>query len=624
MSPSVFNELSENKLILIAMSKIVCDVARAMGINLEGSLSEICEKAGVNRTQVYECRDRLEQILAKAIMAGPGRPCQGVDAAGSAPSAEGWEVFRTVMCFRLEHPGAYVVNPGGKISYSDSFIRLILDLFDTWRGKQEEFCGLIQVPVSTLRSWQEQDTTEPYIMDTPKEIPEFPDTASPTFRQITEDYCGWQGKFGKFLGYEARRLHVSPGTVRNVLRLSGLLPVKSGKSPRYRGSTQRYQPGTMLITDGKNIEVSLSGSQSSTTYNWQGMIDQGTACHTAVVITTEESADGVVSAFEKSSALLGRPPLALLHDNKPIYEEKKLVEQVSATTEMIPATLNRPENKALIEGEFGKFEQAVGPIQLDDSSREKLIESAVREAVRAYCAAGNHAGRAEFGGKSRLEVLRDSCPDPEKDRKCIEQLAQQHRKKTLRDTLPTRQISRHLLDAGFEQFGLTGHDVTGRLRDWLAGSYTSEAIRLSLAIFSAEQAKGRLNNAMAYRYLVKVIQNKQVELDLNAIEISLLESAARERQYLLAMLEREYAAFEAENAQLEITSKGFLLSEHALAGSLFLERAYWKQKLRGLLAQNREIFTAVRNHVKRVFEFSRDDRLFLINDLIAWEYEICR
>ena len=49
---------------------------------------------------------------------------------------------------------------------------------------------------------------------------------------------------------------------------------------------------------------------------------------------------------------------------------------------MIPATLRRPENKAILEGGFGKFEQEVGRIHLDDSSEEDLKKSAIVEILR--------------------------------------------------------------------------------------------------------------------------------------------------------------------------------------------------------------------------------------------------
>ena len=149
------------------------------------------------------------------------------------------------------------------------------------------------------------------------------------------------------------------------------------------------------MTDGKTLEVVCTASGEISHYNWQGIVDQATACHTAVVITDNECAQGVRQADEESCVFLGRAPEALIHDNKPIHQEADLRETIEPRTRMIPATPGRPENKAVIEGEFGNFEQAVGRLSLDDSSIENLKRSAVNEAIRAYCAGINQAGRAE-------------------------------------------------------------------------------------------------------------------------------------------------------------------------------------------------------------------------------------
>ena len=223
---------------------------------------------------------------------------------------------------------------------------------------------------------------------------------------IVEDYAGWEGSLREFLRYEAKRLRLAPDAIRRVLAIAGMISSKPRKAPRYRGSTERQMPGAILVTDGKEVEVVSTASGEISHYNWQAMVDQATACHTAVVITDTECAQGVREAFEQSCDFLGRAPAALIHDNKPIHHEAALKEAIEPSTRMIPATPGRPENKAVIEGEFGKYEQAVGRLRLDDSSIENLKRSAVSEAARAYVAGINHAGRAEFEGKSRQQVLR--------------------------------------------------------------------------------------------------------------------------------------------------------------------------------------------------------------------------
>lgn len=72
------------------------------------------------------------------------------------------------------------------------------------------------------------------------------------------------------------------------------------------------------------------------------------------------------------------------------------------------------------------------------------------------------------------------CPDPEQDRRFIEQLHADYTRKQRVDVLSTRQASRLLLDEGFARFRITGLDPRGRIRQWLIGSgqKTSQKQRL--------------------------------------------------------------------------------------------------------------------------------------------------
>jgi len=312
-----------------------------------------------------------------------------------------------------------------------------------------------------------------------------------------------------------------------------------------------------------------------------------------------------------------------LHDNKPIHDDRKLREHIEKTTIMIPATPARGENKAGIEGEFGKFEQAVGTIFLDDSSEDRLKKTAVSEILRAYTAGINHAGRFEFDGKSRESVLRKTCPDVEKDRQFIEQLNADHTKKRRVDILPTKLASRALLDEGFKRFGIADRDSMGKLLEWLAGSFTPEAIRHGLAIFGTEQEKGRLQNKFAHRYLVKVIQNCQLEIDLRRQEELLREYAEVERPVWLQGLETEYIALVTECVDTSPENDlAFQLGDRAVFGGLIVQRAFWENKLKALLEKQRDRFTAVCSHIRRLFETTWENRFALISKLVAWEHQL--
>ena len=339
---------------IIAMHALVRDCAAESGLSLAGNLSEVCQQAEVNRTQVYEKKAQLGQLLGAVEVPGPGRPVKA--AVRPDEGCAGCALREQVLRYRLAHPGAMVAHSSGSTRYSDGFKRLILDLADGWAGDLERFCVQVEVPYRTLMNWQRQDRCEPYVPFSPRPVPALRRSVSAEVRQIVQDYARWEGSLRDFLGYEAARLQLAPTAIRRVLVITGLLPVKARKGPRYRGSTMTTQPGEVLVTDGKAVAVVSTASGVVSHYNWQAMVDQSTACHTASVVTDTECAQGVCQAFEDSCQFLGRCPPVLVHDNKPIHHEEGLKAAIEPTTKMLPATPARPENKAVVEGEFGKFE----------------------------------------------------------------------------------------------------------------------------------------------------------------------------------------------------------------------------------------------------------------------------
>ena len=604
---------------MIALHLLTRDHAEKAGLILEGTVSEICKQAGVNRTQVYEKKIQLTKAFEKVELPEPGRSPVKADPDSGLDNA-GWALQVTVLQYRLDNPGAFVRHPGGRAGYSPGFRRTILDLFDDWTGSQERFCALAEVPYPTLETWKTRDANQAYEPASPRPVPEFGPEASDVARMIIEDYAVWQGSVRDFLQYEPGRVDLPPNQIVSVLKISKMISSKKRKSPRYRGSTQRVQPGTILVTDGKGVSVHLSESGETRDYNWQGMVDQTTACHTAVVVTETENAQGVVQAYEQSVDFLGRKPEAMVHDNKPIHEDRILRETIAPETTMIPATPRRPENKAVIEGEFGKFEQAVGRIDLDDSSPENLAKSAVEEIVRAYTAGINHAGRYEFEGLSRLQVLRRACPDPEKDRAFLENLKGRRDLYKKPDQLPTMRVARQILDKGFADFDLDPFDPQGTLRTWLSSRYTPAAIRQGLAIFATQRAKVRLHSDTAHRYLVKVIQNCQDEIDLRKQEDYLREYAEVEKRGLLRELEKEYELLKAQcdGRSGPAYDLAFQLSEKAVFGAMILQRSFWEAKLKKLLLEGKDRIASVIRHIRRLFEAHWNDRFQLINRLVSW------
>jgi hypothetical protein len=612
--------LEKDKLALIAMHTWVKECSTGLGLDLTGSVSGMCAQAGVNRSQLYEKRRHIERALEKAELTGPGRP--RTSEGGQAHDGQACALRETMLRYRLEHPGAVVMHASGQTTYSDGFKRAILDLADRWQGSPEHFCLQAEVPYPTFRSWQERDRRERYQERQRPPGPPVPESASEATRTILEDHRGWEGSLRDFFRFASARMRLPANQIRRVLVICNVLPMKARKGPRYRGSTHRTQPGSILVTDGKTVEVVSTKSGVIRPYNWQAMVDQATACHTASVITDTECADGVKAAFEASCRSMGKAPLALLHDNKPIHQEAGLKDHVEKTTVMIEATPGRAENKAVVEGEFGKFEQQVGEIYLDDSNLESLNKSAVSEVIRAYTAGVNHAGRFEFDGKSRAEVLRDAGPPMEKDRAFIERLRAGHKGNHRSSSLPTSTVALTLLDSGFAHFQIEQLDPHGKVRHWLSRRFTPQAIRQALAIFATEREKGRIRNKTAHRYLVKVIQNCQDELDLRRQEELLRFFAQQERQAWMEIFEQQYEDLQAESADTcGPRQMAFRMSEAALFGSLILQRAFWENKLKSLLIAEQNLFESVCNHIRRLWEGTWLDRLQLIDKIIGWQVQ---
>ena len=329
-------------------------------------------------------------------------------------------------------------------------------------------------------------------------------------------------------------------------------------------------------------------------------------------------------AFADSCRLLGRCPRVLVHDNKPIHNDEGLKAAIEPTTQMLPATAARPENKAVVEGEFGKFEQAVGSLHLDDSSLENLKRSALSEAIRAYTAGINHAGRAELDGKSRLQVLREACPDPEQDRAFLEQLQPAMHSPTLASACranrwPVRSWTRALPASGSKHSTPRGSCAPGSVpvtrprpsvRGWpsLAPSRPRGACTAPWPIATWSNSSRAARKSSTCR----------------AQEELLRAFAQTERRAWLGELEQDYTLLKSdcENGSTLENDLAFRLSEQTVFGSLPLQRAFWEEKLNTLLKTQRQRIGAVCRHIRRLFEAPWNDRFQLISRLVAWEKQL--
>lgn len=156
---NLLEDCKNNKLTLIAIHKFAQDAAESLGVSLDGSLTKICERAHINRPQVYEKKAQIEDALGEIGLTGPGRPVVPV-----LPTVEeqNWRLREKVLRFRLNNPDALVFRrTSGRTTYSDSFIRFVFDLHDEWDGSSERFCEQVEIPYDTFRSWSKKKAATP-------------------------------------------------------------------------------------------------------------------------------------------------------------------------------------------------------------------------------------------------------------------------------------------------------------------------------------------------------------------------------------------------------------------------------------------------------------------------------
>jgi hypothetical protein len=263
-----------------------------------------------------------------------------------------------------------VVQPGGNFRYSDEAKRFFLDASDKTPLSEVDFCEASELASSTLRNWRIQDSKE-LIEVKPRldRMPNWPrDTNLPEIAErIINSYKNWKGITKDFLRETARTEQISIKNVLRILQISGQVKIKDPAKIRHRGTLLKIKPGAIAETDGKilTIEIKDGDTIEKEQCNWQGIVDQSTGTHLGVVITKTECKESVDMAIEAATEFLGRPPEAVIHDQKSVYGEAELREKFGKNIKMIYATLNRPQNKCMVESEFGRFEQQVGRIQID-------------------------------------------------------------------------------------------------------------------------------------------------------------------------------------------------------------------------------------------------------------------
>lgn len=618
----IVKKFANHKPIIAALIAIAKMCAKELSLNLNAPMKTIAEQLEVNRNYVYEVQNRLGAYLEPLLETKPGRPLGATTASAENGRSKNDQLTIDVLRYRLEHPGA-VVEHAQHNNYSDAFKYFILNRYDQERQAltQEEFARATEIALETLRTWLAQDRAPLLSQNaTPKPKAVIPVNAAEIVRTIAQRFENWQGSTRDFMSHTAKELRLAPHQIKRVLCIVGMLSLPKRRAYRSRGSTEPLAPGTMLVTDGKEICIELTGSHQQSKLNWQAMIDQTTGTDVAFAITPNENAAGITQALDAALSFMGgQAPAAILCDNKPCYDDAALEQKIKPICDLIKATPCRPQNKAIAEGSFSLFEQRFAKVHLDDSSKTALIQSAVREIIRAYTAATNHVPRAEFDGKSRAQVFYEYVPNPNqqaRDQAFLKRLKAQHEHPFSRRAQPDPR-SRELLDEAFKRLALLSKDPNGNLRAFLS-EFEPAAVKNALAIFRARRERGRIKTQWAHRYLTKLIFKMQEELDLQRCEEELLHTSREQAQNWVQEEERLYQHMQSQITDLRTLS--CRIAEKTAEGEVPVAAGFWREKLRALLVNAKELIATVRTHLRRMYWANFNTRLFLLNELAELEY----
>lgn len=538
------------------------------------TVAAILAATGASKSRAYEIVAKLAAVLPTLVRA-PGRPSR--PSSPSAAAGEHAEVTRAALAYVMTHPGC--VDRGAERNrYSDGFRRFVLDLHEQHTSVAlDAFASAVTMPLGTLKDWLRHP---PGAADEePQEgtAPASHDMRGTHIQTVLDAWSRWSGSFIDFCEHVRRDLHVPFGRdlVRRILEVEGRRkPVRrtgrqSQDEAALRGSFRTFFPGAQWVGDGMQVPVVVDGRRF--VFNVELDVDAYAGAFVGAVVSDTEDSAAVIGAFMNGVTTTGALPLALLLDNKPSNHTPD-IDAALRETIRIRATVNRPQNKAHVEGAFGLFSQVLPPLVLDSySGAHDLARSLLDIVVGTWARTTNHRPRKNRDGRSRIDLYADTATDEqiEQARRELRELA--HRQERARRTLLVRRRPDviALLDKHFERLGLL--DPERHFRIVLAG-YPKSAIVDALAIFDAKRNANTLPDGADARYLLGIVKNVAAKTEGEYLAEFLYKYRMEAQQDFLAHLRKEREALRDDPDVARVLRT---CVDSALETPSTLERSFW-------------------------------------------------
>ncbi len=596
---------------LLILARAVCE-----SLSLPApTIPQILAATKVSRSTAYEMLAVLVELLP-TLLPKRGRPPKEPP----APEPHSATLTRTVLAYVMRHPGC-VHHSDVRQHYSDGFRHRVLDLRTEHAALDvEAFAAAVEVPLGTLKDWLREPPPPTPVAATEPGAPPRPQTEGPQMQSVLDAWARWQGGFVAFCEHVGGELRVPFGRdlIARILEVHGvrLRGRRQGRRPdevALRGAFRTYFPGAQWVGDGMQLPVTIDASRF--TFNLELDVDAHTAAFTGASVRLEEDAAAVIEAFADGVATTAQAPLALLLDNRPSNHTPE-VERALGDTIRIRATVERPQNKAHVEGAFGLFSQRLPDLVLDTrGGAQALAADLVRLVVKVWARTTNHRPRADRAGRSRVELYSDQPSDDqiEQARQALRQTAE--RQELARRTLQARRrpVVLALLDRHFARLGLLAPERHVRIA--IAG-YPLYAIIDGIAIFDGKRLAKTLPEGADARYLLGIVRNVATEVEGEHIALRLLQLRLEARDQMLTSLVAARKIVCAETNAAVVAD----CVDRALGTQSPLERNFWIGSLADVLrardqAQRQQLFLVATRRIEATFAISPRERHAAVRQL---------
>jgi hypothetical protein len=534
---------------------------------------------GLSRKTGYQTAAWIQEILERGSTEGPDERLR--------EEAHRLCIRNQVLAYERDHPGVRFADRHSHLPLEAK--SLCVRLYRDFQAKltNTQIAAALGVPLPSLFRWCAEADRDGRFPEKPERRGIYRRSGPEDIARVIDEYKKLTAdttleEFTVAFNKKYPEKTLDRRTITRILQANDLRKIEiHGGPPPYHSRFRVYFPGAQVSIDAKKCNVVFLGEKRQViTMTKEVGIDIASGAILGDAQGKTENSDGVVRVLVQMREEY-RGILALLSDNGTANRaaDAEGVFQWDQGDGRIFSFPYHPWTNGFSEGLNGQFARIVGPIEIDDTSRETIAASVVGIVWRVFIHFHNYSPRERLGGKSPLEYFRRYLPTPEEvvtARKGLQ--AQREKSRASREPHP------RLSDPAFRS------RVDGLLRRLRLPIALDEAIEALLpydpeviqhssdAFFVAAARTGFDERKRTFAYFMGIVRRKQKEADTERLRAEYLR---RETARKLAAMDEDRRKIEEEKRHdaedLRVRPESTILwnCEMLLRGSLRLARRRW-------------------------------------------------